>query len=209
MLDFAFALPVFVVLYVIIKKSLQKYLDEKAKNTASKEDIAKITNEIERVKASYTQRFHSWKHQFEKEYVILEEVWSSVWETQAFVKALIRELPMDMDEKEKRDGLLKFRENEYLDSANKFKEAILQKKPFIPPDVYEACAAIKDLIAEIQTDFDLCVKGGDAPDTRDINENLKKLDDYLEGLNLAIRNRIYGISDASEHNETINQEGSS
>ena len=48
------------VLVFVFRKGAQKYVDEKAKNLATREDIGKITNEIERVKTEYIQRSHAW-----------------------------------------------------------------------------------------------------------------------------------------------------
>ncbi len=54
------------ILFVIFRNSAQKYVDEKAKNLATIEDTAKITTEVEKVKAGYLQRSHAWKQIFEK-----------------------------------------------------------------------------------------------------------------------------------------------
>ncbi|WP_320040729.1 hypothetical protein [uncultured Desulfobacter sp.] len=69
-----------IALFVIFRKSSQKYVDEKAKNLATIEDTQKITNEVEKVKAANQQRSHAWKQLFDQEYAILKEVWGSTWE---------------------------------------------------------------------------------------------------------------------------------
>ena len=43
------------IIYMIVKSFIPSYLSEKAKNLATKEDIGKITNEIESVKADYAE----------------------------------------------------------------------------------------------------------------------------------------------------------
>ena len=53
-------------LLFIFRKGAQRYVDEKAKNLATIEDAAKITREVEGVKALHLRQSHAWKWVFEK-----------------------------------------------------------------------------------------------------------------------------------------------
>lgn len=47
---------------VIFKGSIKKYLDEKAKNLATREDISTITTRVEEIKTDFGRRLESYKH---------------------------------------------------------------------------------------------------------------------------------------------------
>ena len=54
-----------VVITLIVKNYLSKYVSEKAKNLATKEDIEDITNKIESVKSSYSHTLEKAKSEFQ------------------------------------------------------------------------------------------------------------------------------------------------
>ena len=51
------------ILYLVVKSFIPSYLAEKAKNLATREDIAAITKEIEGVKADYAKQLQELQHQ--------------------------------------------------------------------------------------------------------------------------------------------------
>lgn len=178
-------------LFVIFRNSSQKYVDEKAKNLATIEDTQKITDEIEKVKANYLQRSHAWKYLFELEYSILKEVWGSTWEFQAHAKSLrpiFDNLPQDP---EKAKDVFKERYEKYGKTVETFKDSVLKNKPFIPPHVYDSCMSLRNLVVELQVDFEMSFHDS-KPDWRKINECNQKINTQLENLNMVIREHIYG-----------------
>jgi len=180
------------VLFVTFRKGAQKYVDEKAKNLATIEDTEKITKEVEKVKAVYLQRSHAWKQIFEKEYSLLQDVWNSTWEFQATVRSLrplLDHLPEDKDQQKK---VYIDRYEKHIEAVNSFKDLVLKNRPFIPPYVYEACLSLRELVVELQVDFELSFNDQDRADWKRIHECGKKIDIELGKLNTAIRNHIYG-----------------
>ena len=123
-------------LLFIFRKGAQRYVDEKAKNLATIEDAAKITREVEGVKALHLRQSHAWKWVFEKEYDILQRVWSSTWDFQATARSLrpiIDRLPQNEEE---RKAVFLERHKYHADAVNAFRDVVLKNKPFIPPGVY-------------------------------------------------------------------------
>ena len=190
-------------LFVIFKKGAQKYVDEKAKNLATIEDTARITQEVEGVKALHLRRSHAWKWIFEKEYEILQKVWDSTWDFQATARSLrpiMDRLPQDEEEKRK---VFQERHKYHVGAANAFKDVVLKNKPFIPPSVYEACLELRSLVVELQVDFQMSFGDDMQPDWTRIHECSKKLDDKLEDLNQVIREYVHTkINDAQQGSAT-------
>jgi len=56
-----------IIFAVLAKHYLPSYVKEKAKNLATKEDVAKITEEMEKVKAEYTKALESYKSEIWRE----------------------------------------------------------------------------------------------------------------------------------------------
>lgn len=188
-----------VVLFVIFKKGAQKYVDEKAKNLATIEDTAKITQEVEVVKALHLRQSHAWKWVFEKEYQILQKVWDSTWDFQATARSLRPIMDRLPEDEEKKRKVFLERHKYHVDAANAFKDVVLKNKPFIPPIVYEACLELRSLVVELQVDFEMSFGDDVHPDWKRIHEGSKKLDAKLEDLNLVIREYVHTkINDAQQ-----------
>ena len=181
-----------IILFVVFKNSTQKYVDEKAKNLATIEDMEKITNEVEKVKTDYLQRSHAWKHIFEYEHAVLKEVWSATWDFQAHARSLrpiFDHLPEDA---EKEKAVFAERYKKYAETGNKFRDAVIKNQPFMPVHVYEACMSLREVVIELQVDFEMSINDTTRPDWKKINECSKKLDERIENLNVSIREHIYG-----------------
>lgn len=187
------------ILFVIFRNSAQKYVDEKAKNLATIEDTAKITTEVEKVKAGYWQRSHAWKQIFEKEYALLNEVWNSTWEFQATARSLRPIMDHLPEDTEKQREVFIERHKVFADSVKTFRDVVIKNKPFIPPRVYEICLALREIVVELQVDFEISFNVCQRADWRKIHECGKKLDEKLEELNEAIRGYIHGKLHSAEH----------
>ena len=182
------------ILFVIFRKSAQRYVDEKAKNLATIEDTEKITNEIEKVKADYLQRSHAWKQIFEFEYGVLKEVWKATWDFQAHARSLRPLFDHLPEDHEKQREVFLERYKKYSETVELFREAVIKNQPFMPVHVYEACMSLRELVIELQVDFEISLneRHKHNPDWRKINECSKKLDERIENLNISIREHIYG-----------------
>jgi len=180
-----------IVLFFIFRKGAQNYVDEKAKNLATIEDTAKITQEVEGVKNLYHRQSHAWKWVFEKEYEILRRVWDSTWDFQATARSLrpiMDRLPQDEEEKRK---VFQERYKYHGDAVNAFRDVVLKNKPFIPPNVYEECLELRKLVVDLQVDFEMSFEKDERADWKMIHEHGKKLDDKLEELNVKIREYVH------------------
>ena len=180
-----------IVLFFIFRKGAQKYVDEKAKNLATIEDTAKITQEVEGVKTLYHRQSHAWKWVFEKEYEILRRVWDSTWDFQATARSLrpiMDRLPQDEEEKRK---VFQERYKYHADAVNAFRDVVLKNKPFIPPNVYEVCLELRKLVVDLQVDFEMSFEKDTRADWKMIHDCGKKLDDKLEELNVTIREYVH------------------
>ncbi len=188
------------ILFVIFRKSAQKYVDEKAKNLASIEDIENITNEIEKVKADYLQRSHAWKQIFEFEYAVLKEVWSATWDFQAHARSLRPMFDHLPEDSEKQREVFVERYNKYSEAVNVFRDAVIKNQPFMPVHVYEACMSLREVVIELEVDFEMSLNERNKldPDWRKINECSKKLDEKIDNLNVSIREHIYGKMKGAE-----------
>lgn len=180
-------------LFYMFKNGAQKYVDAKAQNLATIEDVAKITGEVEAVKASHLRQSHAWKWIFEKEYEILRNVWDSTWEFQATARSLrpiMDQLPLD---KEKQKEVFIERHGVHVDSVRKFRDMVIKNQPFIPPFIYEKCLELRSIVIELQVDFEMTFDGSGEPDWKKIHECGKNLDDKLAELNAAIRKHVHGV----------------
>lgn len=186
------------ILFVIFRNSAQKYVDEKAKNLATIEDTQKITNEIEKVKTDYLQRTHAWKQIFEFEYSVLKEVWSATWDFQAHARSLRPIMDHLPEDPEKRKEVFIERYNKYSETVNLFRNSVIKNQPFMPVHVYEACMSLREVVIELQVDFEMSLNDRHEPDWRKINECSKKLDERIENLNVSIREHIYGKMKGAE-----------
>jgi hypothetical protein len=187
-----------VALFLIFRKGAQRYVDEKAKNLATLEDTERITEEVERVKATYLQRSHAWKQIFEKEYSLLRDVWNSTWEFQATARSLrpISDLlPEDVEEQK---TVFRKRYESHGGAVNAFRDLVIKNRPFIPPHVYESCLSLRTTVIQLQVNFEMSFDGEIKPDWEKIVKCGRDLDDQLEKLNTAIRNHIYGKIDGAE-----------
>jgi hypothetical protein len=192
-------------LFVIFKKSAQKYVDEKAKNLATIEDTEKITNEVEKVKSDYLQRSHAWKQIFELEYAVLKDVWSATCDFQAHGRSLRPLFDRLPNEKDKQKETFEERYKKYIDTAMSFQNTVIKNQPFIPVHVYEACMSLRKIVIELQVDFELSLNesSNHDPDWSKINECGKKLDKEMDELNNAIRKHIYGKMNGAEQLHSV------
>lgn len=180
-----------IILVYIFRNSAQKYVDEKAKNLATIEDIAKITTEVEKVKTAYLQQAHAWKQNFEVEYALLREVWNSTWEFQATARSLRPLFDRLPEEKDKQREVFIERHKVFVNSVNSFRDMVIKNQPFIPPRVYAICLSLRQVVVEIQVDFEMSFDDS-RPDWKKIHECGKRLDEILEELNYAIREYVHG-----------------
>ena len=180
-------------LFYIFRKGAQKYVDAKAQNLATIEDIAKITGEVEAVKATHIRQSHAWKWIFEKEYEILRNVWDSTWEFQATARSLRPMMDQLPEDKEKQKEVFIKRHGVHIESVQKFQEMVIKNQPFIPPVIYEKCLELRSIVIELQVDFEMTFDSRHEPDWKKIFDCGRRLDEKLDELNVAIREHVHGV----------------
>ena len=113
---------------------LRSYLSRKAENLATKEDIGKVTTEVEAVKAAIGSRLHVSQVRYEKEFQILSDLSEKLVELRdasLSLRPTIDFVPQD-EKKEKQKRLIRFHE------ANRALYVVSEtKRPFYPEQVYK------------------------------------------------------------------------
>ncbi|HGE6917179.1 TPA: hypothetical protein ACGCBC_000829 [Pseudomonas aeruginosa] len=125
----------------------KRYIGEKGKNLATKEDIGEITNEIEKVKNQYSADLEGLKaglshrakyygYRYEREFQVLEELTSLLVDVRDSVVSL---RPMlDSRPSGKSDGEIKEeRLKRYYDARRKLYDLREKKRPFFPGEIYD------------------------------------------------------------------------
>lgn len=150
-LEVATAFGVFV-LALLATRYLPSYIKEKGKNLATKEDIASITNEIEKVRSQYAEniealkaslgsRTHMHQVRYEREFEILLGLTEKLVELRDAATTLrpVSEYvnPEETDADRKKRRLTRYQEASralYLFSES--------RRPFFPEDIYDALQVV-------------------------------------------------------------------
>ena len=180
-----------VTLFFIFKNGAQKYVDKKAENLATEEDIAKITTEVEGVKSEFGNRTHAWKQVFESEYALLKEVWATTWEFQALARSLRPIMDYVPEDREKEREQLIARYERYQEGVSHFRDVVIKNQPFIPPSIYDKSLELRETVIELQAHFEVNLRHNVNVDWAKVLECGKKLDVKLEELNQAIRGHLH------------------
>lgn len=178
---------VIVGLAVVFYKS---YMAEKGKNLATKEDIGRITSEIESVRSQFEVYVHSEKEIFSKEYSLLEKVWEYTWELQARVRNLrpmLDCLPKDLDERNKVEQQ---RVDDYIQSMKLFIDGVVKKRPFIPDKVYDVVMKLRNTVVTEESRVQILNAYSNVSLLEEAQSNIEKLNLLIEELNEAIRSHV-------------------
>lgn len=129
------------VLFFWAKNALSPYLAEKGKNLATKQDIARITSQVEGVRAGYASGLFVSQFRYEREYEILRDLMDKLVPVRSAAKALrpmMDWIDPDEDESERK----RLRLAKYNDVAEELWKSIERNKPFYPEVVYEHVNAL-------------------------------------------------------------------
>jgi hypothetical protein len=179
------------VLLIVFRSSAQKYTDKKAENLATIQDTEIITGKIERIKSDYQMWFQASRFTYEREYALLGEVWKESWELQAKARSLTPLFDRVPEDEERRREQLLSRYDSYVEQVNHFKAAVIKNRPFIPSEVYSSCLSIWEIVASLQTTFQMSFQGHREPDWVGIEKSGTKLDNELDRLCQAIRSCVF------------------
>lgn len=182
----------------LIKVGSHQYIDEKAKNLATLQDIKEITEKVESVKTEYVNRSYAWRKFLDFELNILKDVWKASWELQASVRSLnpiIDNLPENEEEKKK---IFIARYKEYKEKVIQFIDMVVKNQPFIPPGIYTSSMEIRKSAISPQVNFEINFSNMEKIDWRKIVRDNKELDQKIDELNVQIRTYIVTIQLRSE-----------
>jgi hypothetical protein len=180
------------------------YLKEKGKNLATREDIHEITRQIEAAKIEYAKeleglksqlnaKFHAQTVRFEKEFQVLEEVWSRLIDLHnagAAFQPGVKFGEPDKDEDMKRFG----------EAYKAFLRTIDVQKPFFPQEVFDLLENYRKSQFKYISDHEFITQPNFRRDwvspkfwdKRD--ENLEEIKELAEHICEAIRKRVAGGS---------------
>ncbi len=192
---------------------LASYLKAKGKNIATSEDIKEITDKIESAKTEYAKelegiksqlstKFHAETVRFEKEFQVLEEVWSRLIDLHNAGEAFqtgVRSGEPDEAEDRKRFGK----------AYNAFLRTIDVQKPFFPREIFDLLedyrkrqlkeASDHAFITQPDFQWDWVSSPQKFLDRRD--DNFKEITKLVKDVCAAIRKRAAGGSVMTYQNE--------
>lgn len=135
---------------------LGSYLKAKAKNVATKEDIAEITGQIEAAKSVYTEkleqlkadlvaRSHFSKVRYEREMKIYEDIWPKVFSLREAVLWLRPVMDVPLIEGQTKESRNQERETRYADASMTFSKAVENNRPFYPDEIWSKLLHLDNL----------------------------------------------------------------
>lgn len=189
-----------VVAMFLLQYYLPSYIKEKGKNLATREDIHEITRQIESAKIEYSReleglknqlnlKFHAHTVRFEKEFRVLEEVWSRLIDLHnagAAFKPGFKSGKSDKAEDRKRFG----------ESYSALLRTIDVQKPFFPQEVFNLLEGYRKSQYEYFVDHEFITEPDFQRDwvTPEFwekrKENLKEIEKLAEGVCKTIRERL-------------------
>jgi hypothetical protein len=206
----SFTLAYFIVvpLISIFGSFLSTYFQEKGKNAATKEDVGRITTEIEASKAHFTERLehlrvelssraHYGKVRYEREMKVFEEVWPKLCVLREAVLSL-RPVMDCLKEGETKESRKKERAERFSDAAMALAKTVDHSRPFYPPSIWKELRTLLDLSWGEAFDFrfsdDMGRGRGDYWDKA--MSNSKAINEQVDKTCEAIRSRLTAFDEA-------------
>jgi hypothetical protein len=179
---------------------LPKYVEEKAKNLATKEDIEGITASIERVRSQHAaelERVRSdlnralnvHKLQYETELRTYEQIWIDLVDVQRAalsLRPIVDTLPQDESEKQR---VIQKRLETFGEAFNRFVARVHSRRPFYPPEVF---AELNELLRLAHGEA-IDVQWGDKHDAgywKDAKRNAEAISAQVDKVCEAVRRRL-------------------
>ena len=183
---------------------LPSYLTQKGKNLASKEDLEKLTEQVEGVKAQYSAdlerlRFELGraalihKAQYETEFGAYKEIWPCLVEVQRTAAAL---RPM-VDFSDAQDEVQRNRRmGEFGEAFNAMQNAIWKNKPFYSAAVHRELQELSRLAHGELIDYQHGDPHRDENYWQDMVKNIRAISTQINVVCEAIRQRVSTSDDA-------------
>jgi len=132
------------------------YIREKGKNTATKEDVGRITTEIESSKSYFTERMehlrtdlssraHFGKVRYEREMRIYEAIWPKLIELRVAVLSLRPAMDRSLGPDETAESRKEQRSQRFALAHDEFRKAMEHNRPFYPPEIWKELLEVMNL----------------------------------------------------------------
>lgn len=132
------------------------YSREKGKNTATKEDVGRITTEIESSKSNFTERLerlrtdlssraHFGKVRYEREMKIYEAIWPKLIELRVAVLSLRPAMDHSLGPGETVESRKEQRSHRFALAHDEFRKVMEHNKPFYPPEIWKELLEVMNL----------------------------------------------------------------
>ena len=188
------------VVILALRAFLPKYIEEKAKNLATKEDVGDITATIERVRSQYatdlervrsdlTRSLNVHKLQYETELRTYEEIWKDLVDVQRAalsLRPMIDSVPRDEAE---RNRVVQKRLEAFGEAFNRFTARVHSRRPFYPQSIF----TVFDELLRLAHSEAIDVEWGDKHDRdywKDARRNATAISDQVDKICDAVRARL-------------------
>ncbi len=183
------------------------YLREKAKNFATKEDIAKITSEVERVKLGFAQelertkaellvRGHFDKVRYDREMKVYEDIWPRISQLRFAVLALRPTGFYMVNAAEPEEDHKNRLTRHYLDTMKAFAEATEHNRPFYPLEIWGEIDPLARQCNAEGAQYLLMNPGDDPGYWQRAIDNAQQINEQAQKICEAIRNRLSKFDEA-------------
>ena len=145
-----------VTISLLLKQYLPKYLERKAENLATKEDIGAITKEIESVKTDYSMRLErlrnaldKTKYMHQKQFNLELAVYRDLWKQLVILREATGSLRPIMDnplkEGEREEQRKQERGKAFFEAYNPLNRTIEDNRPFYAEEIWAELRNLSDL----------------------------------------------------------------
>jgi hypothetical protein len=198
---FSFAYFFLVPILSIFGSFIVAYLTEKGKNTATKEDVGRITTNIESSKAHFTERLehlrtdlssraYFGKVRYEREMKVFEEIWPKLCEVRNAVLSLRPVMDSGLKDGETNESRNTRRKTRFSDAYSELLKVVVHSRPFYPPAIWKELQALLDLCWGEAVEFTFA----DSKKPRDYwdkaMENSKAINEQVDKICEVIRSRL-------------------
>ena len=178
------------------------YAKEKAKNTATKEDIAEITKKIEDSKSVYTERLEQLKAdllarshfsqvRYEREMKIYDDIWQKLSGLKQAVLSLRPIVDVVLKEGETEESRKQVRAKDYVNANAALSESVEHHRPFYPHEIWSELVKLLDLCWGEAVQFRFADQQRDWEKYWDkATQNSKAINTQVEQICEAIRTRL-------------------
>lgn len=179
-----------VVVVLMLQSFLPNYFKKKGENLATKQDIGRITNIVENIKADLSSELHIKQTRYLKEYEILADLTEKVVDLRDAARGL-RPITEYVDPNESEDERKRRKLQVYQGAARAFYRLKENKRPFFPKPIYDKLNSLdqvawdeainyKNGIRNRHVDYWTQAEAGSQTIMRQANDLIETIRDWVE-----------------------------